>query len=687
MSEVENLIHRAFANLTDKPGFVPRENQVQLALILSDLISTSSSGAVEAPTGLGKSLAALIPALAHAIVHGKRIVIATYTNVLAEQYWRKDLPLALKLFEQESPVRTAFLIGRQRYACLIGLDEAMPQEVERFREYAELGTEAEFREFARKPNAEMGQRWSRVATPPVCPARLCPAFDDCYFYAARRKAERAEIVITNHSVVIQDALNARHSDESVGMLGAYDFLIVDEAHDFVASAQSGLEFDLSVTELNMLKGMAGRVENSLKPTAEAVGQLSYLLQRCESFRKDIDHVSQELVAYGLSMQQGGILTTSPLDLMDHPQLQRQKAQRGTEEAARIAGAVNDACSAFVDDLQRSIQSWESYRSDEVRLAKETVRNYLQYILEIGAESKFLLSPEGVMVSYVQSTGSSVGLRSDTVGLAEPLDELIWSRKPFAMLSATLATDGDFDFMKRTLGIKPDFDEILPSPFDFSTQAAVYVPKESRIPDPSLARAQGTEEVYYNALAREVAAIIEAVDGRTLVLFHSRKEMEAVKDRIILSDDLPIYVQSRMGASTVGDRFRSNIRSSLFAVRSFWTGFDAPGETCSCVILVRVPFEVPIDPPAVARMAHLQQLGLNPFESWTLPMAKMMIRQGAGRLIRSSEDKGIIALLDPRLRTKRYGEEILANLPSDMRTFDDIGDAVGWIGLEPYAERT
>ena len=130
----------------------------------------------------------------------------------------------------------------------------------------------------------------------------------------------------------------------------------------------------------------------------------------------------------------------------------------------------------------------------------------------------------------------------------------------------------------------------------------------------------------------------------------------------------------------GEKFKQETSSSLFALRSFWTGFDAPGETLSCVTLVRVPFEVPVDPPQIARMAYLQHQGMNAFAEHTLPLAKMLMRQGAGRLIRCAEDRGLIALLDPRLRTKRYGEEILENLPPGMRVFDDVEDAVGFLGL-------
>jgi ATP-dependent DNA helicase DinG len=189
-----------------------------------------------------------------------------------------------------------------------------------------------------------------------------------------------------------------------------------------------------------------------------------------------------------------------------------------------------------------------------------------------------------------------------------------------------------------------------------------------------------EQIYYHAIAQELSEIIETLGGRTLALFHSRKEMEGVRQHMKVSDDLPILMQGRGGIATVGEQFKKNTFSSLFALRSFWTGFDAPGETCSCVALVRIPFEVPVEPPVVARMAYLSQQGLDPFKHHSLPNAKMIMRQGAGRLIRSNNDKGVIALLDPRLRTKRYGEEILANFPQEIRVFDDFVDAAGWVGL-------
>jgi len=693
VSTVSDLIQGAFQELSLRPGFVDRPDQKQLALLLSDMIEGPSTGAVEAPTGLGKSIAALIPALAHAAVSGKRTVIATYTNVLAEQYWRKDLPFVESLFKPLIVGRTdlhipkaAFLIGRQRYACLTSMYEQMPDLVGVMQMNAELGIETEFRSLLPLKQKEITPLWQKISAPPVCPGRLCSNYADCFYYRGRRQAEKAQVVITNHSVVLQDALLARASEDSKGLLGDFDFLILDEAHDFPQAAINGLEFELSGPKLGTLFGIAARLENALNPIARAANDEQKWRELCHRFREGIDQCQKSLIAYSLELGQPGILTMTPTSVLDHPQVQRHSARGGVEGAKAVAGAVAKETIGFVKGIESLIESWKSTDSlgDQVRQANETVRNYLSYIREFGGGSKMLFEPNGVAVSYAGRSGSETMLRQDVIDLAEPLTDLIWDRVPYVCLSATLATDGNFEFFRRTTGAEPMYEEILPSPFDYRTSAAIYLPKSGRIPDPSQARKEGSEVQYFQALASEISQIIVACGGRTLALFHSRREMEAVMRLIQLPPELPVMMQGKFGAGMTGERFKENTRSSLFALRSFWTGFDAPGETLSCVILVRVPFEVPIDPPQVARLAWMQTQGLDAFSGHTLPLAKMMMRQGAGRLIRKAEDRGIIALLDPRLKSKRYGEEIVANLPEAMRAFEDIYDAAAWVGLEAAA---
>jgi len=677
-----DLIEGAFARLALRPGYVDRPDQRQLALLVSDLIEEKRRGAFEAPTGLGKSLAALIPAIAHAISAKRRVIVATYTNILAEQYWRNDLPLALSLFEGSPAPNVQFLIGRQRYACLAAMDEHAPDMVDMFLRQASLGIENEFRRYLPKSGRELTALWQKVAAPPVCPGRICPAYDSCFYYNARRRAEDAKVVITNHSVVLQDALMARSADDDEGgLLGKYDFLILDEAHDFPQAAINGLEFELSGSKLGALLGVGQRIESAILPLAQYFQEGFEWAKVCANFRADLEGCQKALVSYSVSLGQPGILTAAPGDVLDHPQVQRIRLQAQAEGAKEVATAVSDACERFVKAIDRRMDHWRDLEPDRAKPVADAIRGYGVYLREYGIGCFSLFDPTGVSVSYVSQNGPNAMLRSDVIGLAEPLRELLWDRAPFACLSATLALDGTFDFFRQTTGIEPDFEEILPSPFDHGRQAAIYLPKRGVIPDPTVARREGSEEYYFRALAYELSQIIRTLGGRTLALFHSRKEMEGVFRYMDVPPELPILMQAKAGASTVGERFLARKEASLFALRSFWTGFDAPGETLSCVALVRIPFEVPVEPPQIARLAYLQTQGRDAFREHTLPLAKMIMRQGAGRLIRRADDTGVIALLDPRLRSKPYGEEILNNLPTDLRVFDDLSDAIGWVGLE------
>jgi ATP-dependent DNA helicase DinG len=676
-----SLIEQAFDALSQRTGFVERPDQRQLALLISDCLESDSTGAFEAPTGLGKSLAALVPAIAHAIASGKRTVIATYTNVLAEQYLRNDLPLALSLFPDQE-VLSQFLIGRQRYACRLEIKTSAPELMGTFVPYAEEGIESEFRRLVRKPQRELVQLWQKIAAPSICPARLCPSFHECFYYKARRKAEKAHIVITNHSVVLMDGILAHASGNELSMLGDYDMLLVDEAHDFAQAAGNALEFELNEDTLGMLMGIATKIEEAVLPSAAKAGGAETWRKLCDGFRQTLGRTQVNLKHYGLSMRPG-ILVAAPTEVENHPQVKSHTSPQGLERAEELASEASIQAMDFIKGVDRLMKQWKhagELSKEESDDLNDSLRNYKMVLSEFSIGCLSLFTPEGVSVSYSNTGDRGALLRHDIIDLAPVLKELIWEARPWVCLSATLALDGNLEFFKRQTGAVPDFEEVLPSPFDYSTQAAVYVPPPDTIPDPANARKTGTEETYYKSLAAELSKIIRTLGGRTLALFHSRKEMEGVYAYMDVPPDYPIFLQRRSGVAMVGEKFQSNVHSSLFALRSFWTGFDAPGDTLSCVALVRVPFEVPVDPPQIARMAWLQTRQMDPFATHTLPMAKMMMRQGAGRLIRRAEDRGVIALLDPRLITKRYGEEIIANLPEGMRLYRDFEDAAIGVGL-------
>jgi ATP-dependent DNA helicase DinG len=527
----------------------------------------------------------------------------------------------------------------------------------------------------------MGKLWQKVQVPPVCPAKACPAYDDCYYYKARRRLEKGKVVITNHSVVITDAQSADPELDKEGILGKYDFLILDEAHDFPSAAINGLEFEITGPKLSSLQGIATRLEQHVAPVSHAYQDDDDWAKKSDEFREQITQAQKDLMAMGMVLTDGGIVAVSPAEIDEHPAVQKANAKQYLAQVEAIAERVRLACDKHA---MYALLAMERYRQEarvpEAKQLPESTRNYISFIRDFAVGAHSLSRPEGASVSYVGSSRSEAILRHDVIDLQEPLRKLIWDRTPYACLSATMQIDNEFEHFERATGAKATFNEVLPSPFDFSTQSALYLPPQGRIPDPTQSRGGEMEQIYYRALAAELSHMIEICDGRTLALFHSRKEMEGVYAHMRVSSDLPILIQSKTGVAMVGEQFKKNIYASLFALRSFWTGFDAPGETCSCVAVVRIPFEVPNDPQVVARMAYLHQQGLDPFMAHTLPNAKMMMRQGAGRLIRSVKDKGIIALLDPRLRTKRYGEQILANFPDGMRTFDDFADAAGWIGI-------
>lgn len=683
MAVATSRIQRAFEMLSQRPGFVERSDQQQLAFLISDCIEGGRSGAYEAPTGLGKSLAALIPAVANAIESGKRTVVSTYTNVLAEQYWRKDLPLALSLFDDPCP--TAFLIGKQRYVCLSALAEASASTFLQVKEHAELGIETEFRNIVKKGARELNALWEQVSVPAVCPSRLCPLYNECFYYGARRQVEQAKVVITNHSVVLQDALLRQASENELSILGKMDLLILDEAHDFAEAAVNALEYEISDTKLNLMIGLANRMEQALLPIATQAREAHEWTSDVESFRQRLLRAKRDLAALGGVVGRSGIFGATPEPIWKHPEVTRHAIGDPTE-IERFADMLGAECSEFVTLADKALFRWrnaEGTSSETADLARDTIRNYTMYLREFADQCAFLakrLSHDGdVAVSYLG--GESLPMvRRATVGLDGPLQSMLWTKVPTVSLSATLALEGNFEYFKRTTGASPEFEEVLPSPFDFGSQASLYLPPLGRIPDPASARATGQEGAYYAAIAKELREIIETVGGRTLALFHSRREMEAVYELIEPMEDYPIILQRKSGVATTGERFKQEVRTSLFGLRSFWTGFDAPGETLSCLVIVRIPFEVPVDPPAVARNAWIQSKGGNPFLDHSLPQAKLIVRQGVGRLIRSTEDQGVMAILDPRIHTKNYGQEFIANLPPGLRIYNDIGDAAGAVGL-------
>jgi ATP-dependent DNA helicase DinG len=678
-----------FARLEAREGFEARPVQREMANFIADCLQHGQTACIEAPTGVGKSLGALIPLIAWVLTTGKRVVISTYTNVLAEQYWRKDLPLALELFgEASQQVRTQLVMGRARYACIdriYGRESSMlePALVRFLREWvtvAQEGVESELAPFLRRkavPEGLLRDLWRQIATPPACRARTCPYYANCFYYRQRRAAANAQLIVTNHSVVLTDALlKASGAD---GLLDNYDWLLVDEAHDLPEAARSALEFELSPDTLNEIirnaSSLSHQIANALEGEQRPESLLNVVAELVQVLARGCQAAIAPLNAVEIPPE-GCILAINPPELAEDEAVRKAARPDWLPMMQAVVESLQSQLRQFYTEIKRELKPYRAQMSErQYEAVREAVNQYASWFRNLYKGLNQLVNPsEGV--SWVEATPNGWRACYQPLEVGSWLAAHLWSQQPAILMSATLTIDGSFDFFLRQVGLSEAIRTLrLPPVFDYARQCALYLPPRGALPAPPRSARSHDAPAYYKAVAEQLTQILQATRGRALVLFTSRAEMEAVREMLPSIPELRLMVQGESANADLSQRFREDTESVLFGLRSFWTGFDAPGETLSCVVLVRIPFEVPVSPPQMARHALLRWRGEDPFESWTLPLAKQQIRQGFGRLIRRADDRGIVCLLDARLHTRPYGKSILANLPANIPVYHLIEDAV------------
>jgi len=619
-----------------------RPGQLDMARAVERALEERRHLIVEAGTGTGKTLAYLLPALRT----GRRVIISTGTKSLQDQLYLRDIPFLESLLGE---LRVCYMKGRANYLCrhkLVTLN-AHPvlsglEEIDQFHQIAEwekITETGDRAELAGLP--ESSPLWSRLdARSEACLGSLCPDYQRCFVTEMRRKAQESDIVIVNHHLFFADLavrqLAAGAPD--AGVLPEAGAVIFDEAHDLEEVASN--YFGISVSNL--------RFEDLARDT-EA------MLKKGESY------ASPENTAILVSSQQlrdRARLFFSQLPLASSGRQDGRQPFDNRQEFLEIHGDIYLSVKNTLVRLEVELDQLKGV--DEAPGLKKRVailRTELEFLLE-STSNNMVYWLERRVSGGLHKQSRTTFLQATPIDVSGLMDEQLFQRFPTVVLtSATLTVQGSFEHIRGRLGLGADTSSarelVVPSHFKYQDQALLYLPPE--MPDPRAPE-------FPEAAARCIQRVLEITRGRAFCLFTSYSQMRDLYERMLPVLDYPILLHGSAPRNVLLQQFRETPNAVLFGTASFWQGVDVQGEALSCVIIDRLPFAVPNDPVVAARMKFIEEAGGNPFFEYQVPSAVISLKQGFGRLIRSLEDRGVLVLLDPRIRQKRYGQAFLESLP-------------------------
>ncbi|MFC5524679.1 ATP-dependent DNA helicase [Rhodanobacter ginsengisoli] len=634
--DVEALLGAEGPFARELPNFAPREAQQTMARAVQQAIAARDTLIAEAGTGTGKTYAYLVPAL----LSGERVIISTGTKALQDQLYFRDLPKVRSVLGAR--LKTALLKGRANYLCLYRLDQTVREGATFERaQAAQLATirawSARTRRGDRMELAEVPEEsplWPRVtSTPENCLGVECPFFDDCHVVKARREALEADVVVVNHHLLFADlALKQEGFGEILPGAAAF---ILDEAHQIPELAGQFFSQSISARQLTEL------AQDALAECGGVTGAIGLLLEPVEALQ---DAARRLRLAMDPLPQRGAFQQLEdragvPGALHDLRELLATLTELLASQAERSRGFANlhERAVLFTSRLDRIVEGH----------GDRDVRWYEQY-------------PRGFAL-YATPLDLAVPMR----GLRER------TQAAWIHTSATLSVAGNFDHFARQLGLDDPRTLSLDSPFDYARQALCYLPPA--LPDPNA-------RDYIDKVIEAVLPVLQASNGRAFLLFTSHRALRRAAELLQEKVPWPLFVQGTAPRPRLLEEFRASGHGVLLGAASFWEGVDVVGEALSVVVIDKLPFAAPDDPVLMARLAALEQSGVNPFMGWQVPSAVIALKQGAGRLIRDVHDRGVLVLCDPRLTTKGYGRLFLASLPPMPRTnelaqvqafFDDV----------------
>ena len=704
-----------------------RPQQLEMAIAIEKAIEENKHLIVEAGTGVGKSMAYLIPFIFWSVRNNKKVIISTHTKTLQEQLIKKDLPFlrnALKSVDAFADVRDsdppgsgqagvfdfsyALCVGGQNYLCLRRFHQAQMHGV--------FNTKKELSEFQNiiqwEVQARRGLRseldfepsqsvWSKICRESdLCFGKQCTYKDDCYYNKARRKEYKAQILVTNHHLFFANLANDGR------VLPDFDAVVFDEAHTLEDIATSYFGIEISNSRIKYMldsilnpktgKGLITRLFDSSGASDQA--KQMDIMNNSEKLLKEAGSASDLFFSEIIEKYGTGNKTTrirekstinnylnKPLsDLFDL--LESLSKQVKTDEGILEVCAFANRCS----EINKNIST----------IIKQDLAEYVYWIEVERKKSKYdnfsnILQLTNTLDTSLRSgthRQAKCSLRAAPINIAVEFEKQIFGKtRPVILTSATLSINGNFKYIKGRLGIpaseqtgteKPTIsleqdgldsritrevdycEKAIGSPFNFSENALIYIP--DNIPDPN----QQPDE-FKNSIVKHIEGIISYSQGRAFILFTSFKMLNSVYEEI--QDDLDEFTLFKQGDKPryqLIEEFKTSHKPVLFGTATFWQGVDVPGEALKCVIITRLPFAVPDDPIIEARMELLKSQNKNPFMFYQVPQAITLLRQGFGRLIRSTTDTGVVAILDPRIKSKFYGKYFLNSLP-DCKKVSDI----------------
>ena len=624
------------------PNYEFRASQLDMAKAVLAAMENEQHLCVEAGTGTGKTLAYLIPAL-----HSrKRVIVSTATRNLQEQLFFKDIPFIKRYLFRDLAV--TYMKGRNNYLCVKKYYEQNPAEL------IIGGAPQDWKQMSgwvrgtgTGDRAEL--RWIRDDDPlwrhldargETCVGQKCQYFDDCFITKMRQRALESDLIVVNHALLFSNL--ALQTDEVGKTLPDFSVLILDEAHEVEDVACAHFGHQISSYQIEEL---CRDFQPILKQLPEYLGRVVDLEKRAEEF---FSAFPAEEGHFSLNLFQPR--SGAPVDLR--------------QQLGPLYTPLFKTIQILHSQLQRESQKPAELESIVRRLGQ--LRLDLQ---EVFAET----NPDHVY--WFEKRGRGVVLHLSPIDIAPILQEALFQKTETVILtSATLTTGGNFDYIKSRLGVPSPAELTVPSEFDYSTQAMLYVPRS--FPEPR------SPEYFLRAL-RDVRAILDITEGHAFLLFTSYQQMNRIHKSLEENSRYPVFKQGEMPKNELLERFKSTPHAVLCATASFWQGVDVQGDALRAVIIDKLPFQVPSEPVVAARLSRLEQSGDNAFLSYSIPEAIISLKQGLGRLIRSRKDRGILAIFDSRLRTRSYGRLFLESLPNcpltdnivSLRNFFQSGGSV------------